>query len=392
MNVLILESNYISNKMIQNFLLSYEIFNIDTVDSHFENFLSLSKKNYDFIFIELSNNLLFNIKNIQLIEKNHKSSNVIFITSYQNTIIENITLIAKNYNLNVLDKIERPSLSVKLNSEKLKKIIEKKSKRNYKLDFTLCEIKEALKNENIQIWFQPKINIKHSKIDGAEALVRWIHPKYGLLLAGQIMPFINYFSLNKELLLVALKFTFKAQIRWLASGHFIKTSINLPTFLLEDEDFINQVELVVKSANIDPKMITFEILESNTPFSLGKYYASAWNLRMKGFGLAQDDFGTGYSSYANLSATPFTEIKIDKSFVSNCLVNEKKKEILTSIVKLGKSLNLTVVAEGVENKEEVLFLKILGCDQVQGFYYYPAMTYIEFDKILNSNSLSNPIN
>ena len=125
------------------------------------------------------------------------------------------------------------------------------------------------------------------------------------------------------------------------------------------------------------------------PDDISNFYAGACRLRIKGFGLSQDDFGKGYSSYMNLVSAPFTELKIDRELVHGCNNNEELAQALTSIVRLGRQLGLTVVAEGVETAQELALLRKIDCTQVQGFLISHAVSSDQFQQLLTHDGPAN---
>lgn len=182
-----------------------------------------------------------------------------------------------------------------------------------------------------------------------------------------------------------VKQTILAQSCWRKQGYDIPVSINLPTHLLDSDSLADRLfDLVIEHDGV-PGMIGFELMECSTTDNISKFYAGACRLRMKGFGLAQDDFGQGYSSYFNLVSTPFTELKIDRALVQGCVENKSLALAIASIVALGQQLGLEVVAEGVESQDELVLLRQLKCDAVQGFLISQAVSSDQFNTLLSED-------
>ena len=247
----------------------------------------------------------------------------------------------------------------------------------------------ALDNNELQAWFQPKKALSNGRIVAAEALVRWIHPDHGTLLPGAFLPALIAFGLEERLLWRVLEQAIAAQAQWREQGYDIPVSINLPTHLLNSHDLPDRILSFVLEHQGLPARICFELMECSVPDDISNFYAGACRLRIKGFGLSQDDFGKGYSSYMNLVSAPFTELKIDRALVQGCNANEELAQALTSIVSLGRQLGLVVVAEGVETAQELALLRNIDCTQVQGFLISHAVSSDQFQQLLTHDGPAN---
>lgn len=244
----------------------------------------------------------------------------------------------------------------------------------------LCE---AIRNDEIAAWFQPKKSLGSGLVVAAEALVRWRHADHGVLEAGRFLPLIEEHGLVSMLLRHVVKDSVHAQARWREQGFQIPVSINLPPHLLERQSLPDELLELTQMHGGKASDLCFELMESSTPHHVSDYYAGACRLRMKGFGLAQDDFGQGLSTVHNLVNTPFTEVKIDRALVSGCARDPALRNALATVIALGRKLGLTIVAEGVETDDELTTLRKLGCDQVQGFLISRAIPADDFSTLLN---------
>ncbi|WJV25499.1 MULTISPECIES: EAL domain-containing response regulator [Pseudomonas] len=247
------------------------------------------------------------------------------------------------------------------------------AKKNVVYDNPADMLINALECQDIQAWFQPKYSLSERRIVGVEALARWLHPQLGLLLPHAFMPDMQREGLYERLLWVILRQTITALKYWKSLGHEVMGSVNLHTRLLDDVTLPERLHAFVTEMGVSPGSICFELTENTTTTEACSYYSGASRLRMMQFGLSQDDFGTGYSSFYRLVATPFTEMKLDRSLVQSSVKHEAFRKALTSLIHLGKELGLNVVAEGVETHEELELLRSLGCDMIQGFLVSPAV-------------------
>jgi len=242
---------------------------------------------------------------------------------------------------------------------------------------------KALETQEIQAWYQPKYCLSRQRIVGVEALARWLHPQLGLLLPQAFMPDMKREGLYERLLWVMLRQSITAQHYWKTLGHEIPVSVNLHTRLLDDLSLPGRLHKFVTDLSASPASICFELTENSTTTEVSSYYSGASRLRMMRFGLSQDDFGTGYSSFYRLVATPFTELKIDRSMVQNAIGHDAFRMALASLIRLGKDLGLAVVAEGVETHEELGLLRSLECDMIQGYLVSPAVDAHTLGKLLD---------
>ncbi|MFY0480742.1 EAL domain-containing response regulator [Achromobacter marplatensis] len=231
----------------------------------------------------------------------------------------------------------------------------------------------ALDNGEIQAWFQPKLALIDDSVCGVEALARWVRDDGTISFPGEFLPSLSFHGLEERLLNSIVSFSIAAQKHWRVAGYSIPVSINLPTHLLDDRALPDRLLANVRAAGGDPESICFELTEGTTTSHLSDFHAGACRLRMMGFKLAQDDFGQGYSSIYNLLTVPFTELKIDRSLIQDCVNDDKVRAILDSAITLGRRLGIAVVAEGVETREQLELLRQLDCTAVQGFYVAEAL-------------------
>lgn len=249
------------------------------------------------------------------------------------------------------------------------------------------ELRRALVDGRITAWFQPKVCIQSGLTVAAEALARWVTEHDGVLSPARFLPAITRLGLEKELLRQVLGTSIEAQRQWLAVGHRIAVSVNLPTHLLEQPDLPDELLSFVEEHGGEPAQLCFELLEDSMTGNTGDYHAGACRLRMKGFALAQDDFGQGMSSVHGLVNTPFNEIKIDRALVNGCSRDPALGMTLANLIPLIRQLGMTSVAEGVEAEEDLEMLRELRCDLVQGYLVSRPVPASDFTRFLASPPL-----
>ncbi len=245
------------------------------------------------------------------------------------------------------------------------------------------ELYRALDRNELVIYYQPQINLLTNRIIGVEALVRWIHPIRGTISPGIFIPMAERNNLINDIGDWVLREACIQNKKWQDMGiPHINMAVNLSSIQITNPNIVEKVENIIKETGLDSKYIELEITES-VAIKETRYVIDVLNrLKKIGVSIAIDDFGTEYSSLSRLKSLPIDRIKIDMQFVQGIESNEKNKIIAMVIINLAKSLGMNVLAEGVETKTQLDFLKEKMCDNVQGYYYYKPMPSYEIEKIL----------
>lgn len=228
----------------------------------------------------------------------------------------------------------------------------------------------ALDNDEMFVVFQPKVRLSDNEIDGFEALLRWKSSEIGLVSPTEFIPVAE----STRLIIPIGKFVLREvfnKVKYLLSQGYdnFKIAVNLSEIQLREGDLLEYFNLLIEEFKISPKYIEFEITESMIMKSVDRNISYLMQIRNLGASIALDDFGTGYSSLNHLTKLPIDVLKIDRSFVIDMVENDKSRYIVEKIIQLSHKLGITVVAEGVEGKEQVDYLKSIECDTVQGYYY-----------------------
>lgn len=240
-------------------------------------------------------------------------------------------------------------------------------KRQYDIEKAL---RTAIEKEEIFMVFQPKISIKGEKVNGFEALVRWVSQELGFVSPAEFIPIAENTGFIVELGNYIIEESFKkCRELYESSDNKFHIAINISDIQLREEGFIEFVSELLDKYNVPPEYIEFEITEGVIMQSVSRNIELLLSLKKLGVSIALDDFGTGYSSLSYLKRLPIDVLKIDKSFVDGIGVDEKSEYIAESIIKLSHSLDLKVVAEGVETKEQLGYLDKMKCDIAQGYYF-----------------------
>lgn len=250
----------------------------------------------------------------------------------------------------------------------------------------MSELRQALEKGELQIYYQPKLSIKTGRLYGAEALVRWDHPKHGFIAPDEFIPMAERTRMIKHLTLWALKQTFRQCAEWHRQGLDLTVSVNLSARDLHDPELPDIVAGVAASAGIQPSWMMLEITESSIMTDPERSLEIIQRLHDMGYKLSIDDFGTGYSSLAYLKKMPLTELKIDKSFVGDVIKSENDAVIVKATINLAHNLGLQVTAEGVESKPILDLLDSYACDLAQGYYLSKPIALEDFNEWMRADA------
>lgn len=246
------------------------------------------------------------------------------------------------------------------------------------------ELRKAIKNNDLQFYYQPQVNCYTNELMGMEALLRWNHPQHGLIPPDKFIPVAEETNLIIELGKWGIQEAFKQLDEWHKKGYkHLKISINLSLLQLKDPEFLQFVKETSKHVQIPTKYITFEITESMT-MDYQTIIPVLQQLKQLGFHIAIDDFGTGYSSLSHIKRLPFDILKIDRSFVKDMCQNPVSISIIEMIISLAKKLGVEIIAEGIETREQLEILKNKGCRKIQGYYYSKPIPANQFERTVSN--------
>ena len=231
----------------------------------------------------------------------------------------------------------------------------------------VSDLRQAIANDDLRMYLQPKIDLRSGQVIGAEALVRWQHPQRGMVQPMQFIPYAEQTGVIRELTTWMIQRCVRFQSALSATGLDLKLAVNLSTRDLMDNDLPNKLERMLAQHAVKPSALGLEITESGIMEDPQRALATVRRLYNMGFTMSIDDFGTGYSSLAYLKRLPLHELKIDRSFVSAMADDPTDMNIVRSTIDLAHNLGLRVVAEGVENAKIFALLGRLGCDYAQGY-------------------------
>ena len=241
------------------------------------------------------------------------------------------------------------------------------------------DLDHAIRHGDLVLHYQPKVDLATGKISGAEALVRWQHPVLGMLPPARFVPLAERTHLIRPLTFHVLRLAATQARAWAEQGRPLPIAVNVSAIDLDDGEFVDSVERILKDAGVAASQIELEVTETALMRDPERARAAIQALSGLGVHVAIDDFGTGYSSMSYLRKLAVAKIKIDKSFVMDMGVSSNDSVIVRSIIDLGHSLGLKVVGEGVETADTMAVLASLGCGYAQGYHLARPMDAEAFD-------------
>lgn len=246
-----------------------------------------------------------------------------------------------------------------------------------------AELRHAIPVGQLCLHYQPKVDVRGGHIVGAEALVRWQHPQHGLLLPGRFIALAEESGLIAPLTDWVLDAACRSLRRWADAGlGVLPLAVNMPASSLADAQLLDQLDELMRRYGLHPSGLTLELTETMLMRDVASAIDVLGGLRTRGYGIALDDFGTGYSALSYLKRLPVSELKIDRSFITDVARGGRDGALAAAVITLGSELGLQVVAEGVETAEQSEFLRGRGCVLHQGHLYSRPLPLEEFEAVL----------
>lgn len=331
----------------------------------------------DVIILDLMMPGMDGIEVLRKLAERGQKSRIILSSAHSERVLDSSMRLAKALGLNIVGRLPKPVKPAQLRDLLRQQMALARPATAGAPQPTLDELQEAIRENQFVIHFQPQVAFSDGHFVGVEALMRWQHPRHGLLAPGTFVGLAESSGL-------ALPLTRCAMERGLPDCGFLHqhgldgtVSFNLPPAALNDVRFPEEMTALVERYQTDGMKILFEITETSLASDVTMLLDILTRLRLKGFALSIDDFGTGHSSLSMLHQMPFTELKVDLNFVLVAEADTTAHVIVEKSVALGRELGLKVVAEGVENQLTWNWLKDIGCDVAQGYHIARPMPAAE---------------
>jgi EAL domain-containing protein (putative c-di-GMP-specific phosphodiesterase class I)/AmiR/NasT family two-component response regulator len=332
----------------------------------------------DIVITDLSMPGMDGMEFIRHLGENWRHVSLILVSGLDPQLISSVGTMARAYGVKLLGAIEKPVTAKKLQDAVSLHSIADAPLERASLAFSPAEVAKGIERGEFEAFFQPKVDMGSRRLIGAEAYARWRHPQKGIVGPGAFIGLLESNGLIEQLTWTMLRSATRHCQLWQKAGSDATVSVNLSPALLSDVTAAARMLAVVESEGVGPERVIFEVTESVAASDPGHALENLSRLRMMGFGLSIDDYGTGYSSMQLLSRVPFTELKIDQSFVKGALTEPSSRAVLESSLEMSRKLGIAAVAEGIETQAQWDLLRGLGCPLAQGYFIARPMDAGEF--------------
>jgi diguanylate cyclase (GGDEF)-like protein len=252
------------------------------------------------------------------------------------------------------------------------------------------DLRQAIENNDFELYYQPKVNANDFKVMGAEVLIRWQHSELGIITPDRFIAIAEESGLIIPLGEWIIREACRQLVEWDRHNKFnLIVSINISMKQLAHKGFIDMIRSILSDCEISPKRLEFEITETVLMCDINGIIDKVNHLKNLGINISIDDFGTGYSSLSYLKKLPIQTIKIDKSFIREINSSDDDKAIVKATISMASNLNIDIIAEGVENIEQVKILRRFGCQYFQGYYFSKPIRKNEFITFCEKNKNNN---
>lgn len=349
----------------------------------FDQFRS-SQRSFDpsLIILDLQMPKIDGIEVLRFLARERSSALILLASGMDAKLLNTAKQLGTTHGLNMLGALQKPMLLADL--EAMLETAEQ-TVRSISED----DLREAIDTGQLRVYYQPKTDLTSDGvwvIGSVEALVRWQHPELGLVMPDEFIPLAEKTGLIASLTDVVLRKALEQVKLWHDKGYPLSVAVNMAPQLLSDLEFPDRLSDLLSECQVDASALLLEVTESGAMADVALTMDILSRLRLKGIGLSIDDFGTGHSSLVELYRMPFSELKIDKSFVMDIGKEEEASIIVRSLVTLAHNLGLVVCAEGVETQQALDLLRSVGCEKAQGYFISKPIPETELIEFLRDGS------
>jgi EAL domain-containing protein (putative c-di-GMP-specific phosphodiesterase class I)/CheY-like chemotaxis protein len=387
LSILIVDDHPLQALVLENNLKSIGVEHVSSVYSGFQALEAIKEHQFDVVFCDLDMPEMDGIQLLTALKEHEYGGGVVILSALDLVVLSTVGSICKKLDFSFTEIMTKPAMvndllpiikgiDAQINKQEFKYI---SNSFQYHIDISIYDVLQALSCGEIKNYYQPQVDFTSGNIVSVEILARWMHPIYGLMSPAEFLPIIEKNNLTDELFDVVMTNALSDYSQGLLP---YPSSINVTQESLEKADFSKRFLTMCHNHKVKPALFTVELTEREAFSNSITLLENLTRLRINQVGVSIDDFGTGYSSLMKLSQLPFSEVKVDRSFVSTCLTNHANKIIVDFSCALVKKMNMIIVAEGVEDEATWLYLKDVGFDLCQGYYTGKPMP-IEVLKIVS---------
>lgn len=338
---------------------------------------------YDMLVLDLNLLDTDGIEVLQYLSGQEFQAPILLVSSLEERVLYSTLRVGSSMGLQLLDPVRKP-----LRPSELGNILASIS--STKAPLRQEDLKAGLDASQFRVAYQPKVSLHDGRVIGAEALARWTHPERGPISPGDFIALAEDGPLIADLTYFVARTSIEDCKTWSNEGFHMSVAVNVSAKSLTDRSFSDKLADLVRESSLQADQITLEITETSAMSDASAMLAMLTQLRIRGFNLSMDDFGTGYSSLMQLHRLPFSEVKIDRSFIHGMDTDQEARVISRAMIGLGHNLGMRVVAEGIETKGVMQMLQEEGCDIGQGYYLGKPMWHNEFLDWLGDSAVAVP--
>lgn len=374
-SILVIDDSEVAQRHVISTCQKAGAVNFQTAFNGVEALEMIKQADFDLLFVDIEMPEMDGIDFVRAAARIKPNQSVIILSSKEPTLILSVGSLAELDGLRVLGTFRKPlELEQLCNSLNMLLQVEWVDEKEVK-ESTLTheDVQTAIREKQIYLAYQPKVTASGLHLKGVEALARWNHPERGYVSPIEFISVAEKQDLITELTLFLYEKALHQKRTWAKLGLNIHLAFNLSPLSLKDQELIDKIIGLAEEHEIQPCDIVLEVTENALAKEVSDAIASLAHLRMKGFKIAIDDFGTGYANNQQLSRVPATELKLDRSLITNVSNKPQQQTILENTLSLAKELDLKVVAEGVEYENDFKLIQQSDVDLIQGYIVSPPL-------------------
>jgi len=337
----------------------------------------------DVVFLDINMPGMDGIEFIRRLVECRYSGSIVLVSGENSRILDSVEKLVQVHQLWLLGSLQKPVARGAV-ADLMKQLRPNAPAQGAasaeKCPYAVEQLRSAVANGELICHYQPKVSMKTGEVVGAESLVRWQPPQGALIFPQQFIPLAEEHGLMSRITHAVLSSAMKQAKLWRRRGRNLSIAVNVSMSDLAALDFPDTAAAMAHAIGIEPSAITFEVTESQVMKQLSTVLDVLSRLQLKRFKLSIDDFGTGHSSLAQLRDLPFDELKIDRGFVHGASSNSTVRAICSASLRMAQQLGLQVVAEGIEQAQDWVLLRDLGCDLGQGYLIARPMPVTDLDQ------------